>query len=88
MSDCTPPCCSVDRRQTKRCWLGCHQWFWMDQLTHCLQTEVSSAYGPFITDLHQDGAYQADHRCIIGKDADHVGAPLDFFVQSFQGLVE
>ena len=69
MSDCMPPCCSVDRRQTKRCWLGCHQWFWMDQLTNCLQAEVSSAHGPFITDLHQDGTYQADHRLIIGQEA-------------------
>jgi hypothetical protein len=67
MSDCMPPCCSVARRQTTRCWLGCHQWFWMDQLTHCLRTEVSSAYGPFITDLHQDGVFQADHGCIIGE---------------------
>ena len=39
----------------------------MDQLAYCLQTEVSSAYGIFITDLHQDGAYQADHGWIIGE---------------------
>ena len=76
----------MDGRQTKRCRLGCHTGFWVDQLTHCLQTEVSSAYGPFITDLHEGGAYQAGHGCIIGEDADHIGAPLDFFVPSFEGV--
>jgi hypothetical protein len=27
--------------QAKCCWLGYHQWLWVDQFSHCLQAEVS-----------------------------------------------
>jgi hypothetical protein len=33
--------------------------------------------------LGEDGAYQTDHRAIIRKDADHIGAALDLLVQAF-----
>jgi hypothetical protein len=48
---------------------------------------ITTAFGPFIALLSQDGANQADQRGSAGEDADDVGTPADLFVQSLLGIV-
>jgi hypothetical protein len=39
--------------------------------------------GPFIVLFEQDRAYEANDRVFVGEDADHLGAPLDLAVETF-----
>jgi hypothetical protein len=46
-----------------------------------LDAHVAALFGPFVGLLGQHGADEADDRCPVGEDADHVGAAADLLVQ-------
>ena len=50
------------------------------------QCHVSSADGPLVVLLEQDGADEAGDGCLVGEDADDVRAALDLLVEAFQGV--
>jgi hypothetical protein len=53
---------------------------------HRVKAEVSAAHLPIVGDLHKDGSHQADGGCPVWEDANHVGAPLDLFVEPLLGI--
>lgn len=49
--------------------------------------KIDSPGLPFFILFHQEGANQTQTSGFIGKDADHIGAPPDLTVQTFQAVV-
>jgi hypothetical protein len=41
---------------------------------------------PFVVDVGQDGADEADHGWLVGEDADDAGAAFDLLVDPLEGL--
>ena len=52
-----------------------------------VEAEVAASFGPFVVLLGEDGAHEADQGVAVGEDADDVGAPPDFAVEAFLGVV-
>ena len=50
------------------------------------QRQVSPGHSPLVVLLDQDGADQAQDGFVVGKDAHHVGAPLDLLVDPLQRI--
>ena len=48
---------------------------------------AGSLHCPFIVLLQQDSAHQPDDGGFVGKDADHIGAPLDLAIETLDGIV-
>ena len=54
---------------------------------HGLQRHVARALGgPFIGLLEEERADESDDGGFVGKDADHIGAPLDLAVEPLNGV--
>jgi hypothetical protein len=51
------------------------------------RAEVAPGFSPFVVLFSQHRADEADQRGAVGNDGDDVGAPSDFFVESFLGIV-
>ena len=61
------------------------QW-WAEPLSHDLDAHVAVLQLPFVVLLQQHRADQAQDGLLGGKDADHVGAPLDLLVEPLQRI--
>jgi hypothetical protein len=48
-----------------------------------VEAEVSAAFDPFVVLFSEHGSDEADDGRTVGEDADDVGAPSDFLVESF-----
>src|SRR5215469_3753078 len=70
------------------CWIGVQRRRY--KFGHALDLHVATLEQPLVILFEQDGADQSDNAGLIGEDADDVGPPFDFLVQSFQrvGRVE
>jgi hypothetical protein len=59
-------------------------------IAHCgdrFQCHVAGALdGPFVVLFEKDRADEARDGRFVGKDADHLGAALDFEVDAFEGI--
>jgi hypothetical protein len=53
-----------------------------------VEAEVAAAFDPFVVLFSKHGSDEADDGRTVGEDADDVGAPSDFFVESFLGLLD
>ena len=72
----------IRRQQRQRC----HLLIWSEPGDRP-RREVAPRRLPFVMLFSQDTADQAHHRGGVGKDADHVGAAFDLFVESLDSVV-
>ena len=72
---------------------------WWGHLLEVAVDEVHAGFGegvgghvaagdcPLVVLFGEDGADETDDRFAVGDDPDHVGAPAEFFVEAFLGVV-
>jgi len=56
------------------------------ELRHRLDREIATLHQPLVVLLDQQRAGEADHRLVVGEDADDVGAAADLLVDALKRI--